>query len=37
MLIMATGESVAHLNCLMARRLAVREYDASGIAWYRRS
>jgi glyoxylase-like metal-dependent hydrolase (beta-lactamase superfamily II) len=37
MLIMATGESVAHLNCLIARRLAVREVDASGVAWYRRS
>jgi len=37
MLIMATGESVAHLNCLMARHLAVREMDASGVAWYLRS
>ncbi len=37
MLIMATGESVAHLNCLIARGLAVRELDASGVAWYRRS
>jgi len=36
MLIMATGESVAHLNCLIARELAVREVDASGVAWYRR-
>jgi len=35
MLIMATGESVAHLNCLIARGLAVRELDASGVAWYR--
>jgi glyoxylase-like metal-dependent hydrolase (beta-lactamase superfamily II) len=37
MLIMATGESVAHLNCLIARTLAVRELDASGVAWYRRT
>jgi hypothetical protein len=37
MLIMATGESVAHLNCLIARGLAVRELDASGVAWYRRT
>jgi glyoxylase-like metal-dependent hydrolase (beta-lactamase superfamily II) len=37
MLIMATGESVAHLNCLIARKLAVRELDPAGIAWYRRA
>jgi glyoxylase-like metal-dependent hydrolase (beta-lactamase superfamily II) len=37
MLIMATGESVAHLNCLIARELVVRELDASGVAWYRRT
>ncbi len=37
MLIMAPGESVAHLNCLIARGLAVRELDASGVAWYRRT
>ena len=36
MLGMATGESIAHLNCLIARRLAAREVDASGITWYRR-
>jgi glyoxylase-like metal-dependent hydrolase (beta-lactamase superfamily II) len=36
MLIMATGESVAHLNCLVARHQAVREIDPSGVAWYRR-
>jgi glyoxylase-like metal-dependent hydrolase (beta-lactamase superfamily II) len=35
MLGMATGESIAHLNCLIARRLAAREVDASGITWYR--
>jgi hypothetical protein len=32
---MATGEALAHLNCLITRRLAVREQDASGIGWYR--
>jgi glyoxylase-like metal-dependent hydrolase (beta-lactamase superfamily II) len=36
MLGMATGESVAHLNCLMGRGLAEREADAAGIFWYRR-
>jgi glyoxylase-like metal-dependent hydrolase (beta-lactamase superfamily II) len=33
---LATGESVAHLNCLITRGLAVREIDQAGIAWYRR-
>ena len=37
MLIMATGETLAHLNCLLARNLAVRELDSAGIAWYRRA
>jgi glyoxylase-like metal-dependent hydrolase (beta-lactamase superfamily II) len=37
MLIMATGESVAHLNCLIARQLVVRELDSGGVAWYRRA
>jgi len=32
---MATGESLAHLNCLMARGQAVRETDSSGVNWYR--
>jgi glyoxylase-like metal-dependent hydrolase (beta-lactamase superfamily II) len=32
---MATGESIAHLNCLIGRNLAAREVDASGVAWYR--
>jgi glyoxylase-like metal-dependent hydrolase (beta-lactamase superfamily II) len=36
MLSMATGESVAHLNCLMVRGLVVRELDEAGVAWYRR-
>jgi glyoxylase-like metal-dependent hydrolase (beta-lactamase superfamily II) len=35
MLTMATGESVAHLNCLIGRGLAARETDSSGVAWYR--
>jgi glyoxylase-like metal-dependent hydrolase (beta-lactamase superfamily II) len=35
MLIMATGESVAHLNCLIARGEAAREVDTSGVTWYR--
>jgi glyoxylase-like metal-dependent hydrolase (beta-lactamase superfamily II) len=33
---LATGESIAHLNCLIARGMAVRETDAAGIAWYHR-
>jgi len=32
---LATGESLAHLNCLMARGQAVRERDANGVDWYR--
>ena len=32
---MATGESLAHLNCLLRRGVAVRERDASGVDWYR--
>lgn len=36
MLGMATGESVAHLNCLIGRGAAVREPDATGVLWYRR-
>ncbi|HEX3431977.1 MAG TPA: MBL fold metallo-hydrolase [Rhizomicrobium sp.] len=32
--IMATGESVAHLNCLRARDLVERRIDANGVAWY---
>src|ERR1700733_1313842 len=34
LLTMATGESVAHLNCLIRRGQAVREVDGSGVAWY---
>ncbi|WP_395645471.1 MBL fold metallo-hydrolase [Terricaulis sp.] len=31
---MATGESLAHLNCLIARGLAKRTLDAQGVAYY---
>lgn len=34
---MATGESLAHLNCLIARGRAVKETDANGVAWYRKA
>lgn len=32
---MATGESLAHLNCLIERGQAVSEIDGDGVAWYR--
>lgn len=32
---MATGEAVAHLNCLIQRGHAVRDTDAEGVHWYR--
>lgn len=32
---MATGESLAHLNCLMRRGRAERTRDAAGVDWYR--
>ena len=32
---MATGESLAHINCLIARGKAVRDVDTDGVAWYR--
>ena len=34
MLQMATGESVAHLNCLIQRGHATRRMDDTGVAWY---
>lgn len=34
---MATGEAVAHLNCLLQRGLATREADAAGVMWYRKA
>ena len=33
---MATGESLAHLNCLIARGDLKRTRDASGVDWYQR-
>jgi glyoxylase-like metal-dependent hydrolase (beta-lactamase superfamily II) len=32
---LATGESLAHLNCLLGRGLATTSTDAAGVAWYR--
>ena len=32
---MATGEALAHLNCLIHRGRAIREPDAGGVNWYR--
>jgi hypothetical protein len=32
---MATGEALAHLNCLIGRGLAVRETNGDGVNWYR--
>lgn len=32
---MATGEAVAHLNCLRGRGLAVASTDAEGVQWWR--
>jgi glyoxylase-like metal-dependent hydrolase (beta-lactamase superfamily II) len=34
MLGMATGESLAHLNCLIGRGLAERRTDDNGVQWY---
>jgi glyoxylase-like metal-dependent hydrolase (beta-lactamase superfamily II) len=31
---MATGESLAHLNCLLARGKITRKRDSSGVDWY---
>ena len=31
---MATGEALAHLNCLIRRGRAKREVDGDGVAWY---
>jgi len=35
MLGFATGESLAHLNCLISRDEVKREEDTSGVSWYR--
>lgn len=32
---LATGETMAHLNCLVGRRQAAVERDADGVNWYR--
>ncbi len=32
---MATGESLAHLNCLIYRGQLIRERDSEGVDWYR--
>jgi len=32
---LATGEGLAHLNCLIGRRQAVCERDEAGVNWYR--
>jgi glyoxylase-like metal-dependent hydrolase (beta-lactamase superfamily II) len=32
---MATGESLAHLNCLIQRGQVTRNLDDAGVAWYR--
>ncbi|MES1156805.1 MAG: MBL fold metallo-hydrolase [Alphaproteobacteria bacterium] len=31
---MATGEAIAHLNCLLARGRATKSADAQGVTWY---
>ncbi len=31
---LATGETLAHLNCLIGRRMADRERDTNGVDWY---
>lgn len=33
---MASGESIAHLNCLIRRGQVVKHLDDAGVAWYRR-
>lgn len=35
LLIMATGEAIAHLNTLLSRGMAEVERDANGVDWYR--
>jgi len=32
---MATGESIAHLHCLMGRKQATVTRDSNGVDWYR--
>ena len=37
LMMMATGESLAHLHYLMSKGLIVKEADAGGIDWYRQA
>jgi glyoxylase-like metal-dependent hydrolase (beta-lactamase superfamily II) len=34
---MATGESIAHINCALDRRMLVAEEDKDGVTWYRQA
>jgi glyoxylase-like metal-dependent hydrolase (beta-lactamase superfamily II) len=34
---MATGESIAHINCALDRRMLTVEEDDDGVAWYRQA
>ena len=34
---MATGESIAHLNCLLMRKLIVAEKDVNGVILYKKA
>jgi glyoxylase-like metal-dependent hydrolase (beta-lactamase superfamily II) len=34
---MATGESIAHINCALDRRMLVAEEDKDGVAWFRQA
>ncbi|HEY6131666.1 MAG TPA: MBL fold metallo-hydrolase [Halioglobus sp.] len=34
---MATGETLAHLNCLLGRRRITRTTDTQGVSWYERN
>ncbi|MDE0950286.1 MAG: MBL fold metallo-hydrolase [Halioglobus sp.] len=34
---LATGETLAHLNCLLGRRSITRTTDAEGVNWYRQN
>jgi hypothetical protein len=37
LLSMATGESIAHMNCLIARGRAVCRSDPGGVVWYQQA
>jgi len=34
---LATGETLAHLNCLLGRRGITRTADAEGVNWYQQN